>query len=493
MKTTLSTIINLLLLLAFISFPVSATAFFGSSTDNYATLSELTDAIAKEMSGDLVSKRLYLDREEIRDDKDGTSSPFSSLLASELERALSSYGFVFKGQALDVNRSDEAQRTETLMADLVDYRLLVSYRKVGDNVQVYVKIRDNKQDMAYRSLKKNYEIAVNKLPSETFADTLDNRLLKMVSKFTAGRLQEQLTIFVAPVVESRKKYSSPFAEYVTRKVKVLLSGRPTIKVIEETQDIQKLTANRLVKKPTLEMMMSEQYAGADTLLEGSYLRSNRQSLNLALTLKDLNGKILIRAEDDIPYSMISYSLENDTAELLSSITDIEHESANGSIRISTIKGGNYQVFREGETVRFTLQVSKPLYVYIFSINAKAEVSQLYPKTGEAETVKTPGITYSIPDNSDNWEIKVEQPFGTDAVKVFASDRRLPLPRVDNQIASRSFQGGTRTLTQVAKTQSELAAKTMINGHDLVDWYKGVAASANAPLFESTVYVETRAK
>jgi len=487
------TAVILIVLALTVCLPLPSAAFFGSSPETYSTLTEMTDAMAKEMRADLVGRRLYLDREEIRDDQDGASSPFSGVLANELERALSRAGFAFEGQVLDKIRSDEEQRAAAQKADLVDYKVIVGYRRNAGIVKVYVKLRDNKKD-TYSSLKKNYEIAIDKLPVETFADTLDNRLAKLASKFAGGwQRQEQLTVFVAPVVESRKKYSSPFAEYVTRKLKALLSGRYTIKVIEETGDMQKLIANRMVKKPTLDMVMSEEYAGADTLMEGNYLRSMRQTINLAVTLKDLNGKILIRAEDDIPYSLIQYSLENDAAEMLSKITDIEHESSGRVIRISTIKGGDYQVFREGEIVRFTLQVAKPLYVYVYNINPNAEVSLLYPKAGEPESSKAAGITYSIPDSNDSWEIKVEPPFGTDAVKVFASDRKLPLPTVNNQVASRSFQGGTRTLKQVEKTQSELVTRKMINGHDLVDWYRGVTASLGAPLFESTVYVETRAK
>ncbi len=488
-------VISMVALVLAAALPSPSLAFFGSSGDGYDSLTDLADAMAKEMKSDLTGTRLFLEREEIRDEQDGSSSPFSALLANEFERALSRAGFVFEGQLPEKARGAEEQRAAAMksdMSDLADYKIVVSYRKVADKIQVYVKLRDNKKDMTYRSLKQNYEIPVNKLPAETFADTLDNRLSKLASRFAGGvQRQQQLTVFVTPVLESRKKYSSPFAEYVTRRLKSLLSDRNSIKIIEESRDMQKLMTDHVVKKPTLDMVMSEEYAGAESVLEGSYLRGTQKTINLAVTLKGLNGKILVRAEEDIPYALIQYSLENDAAEALSRITDIEHESPNRIIRISTIKGGDYQVFREGEIVRFTLQVTKPLFVYVYNINTNAEVSLLYPKAGEAEYAKKPGVIYSIPDSSDSWEIKVEPPFGTDAVKVFASDRRLPLPALNNQIASRSFKGGTRSLVRTEKTQGELATQKMINGHDLVDWYKGIAASAGVPLYESTVYVETR--
>ena len=131
--------------------PPPSEAFFGSSPETYSTFTEMTDAMAKEMRADLVGRRLYLDREEIRDDQDGASSPFSGLLANELERALSRAGFVFEGQVLDKVRSDEEQRAAAQKADLVDYKVIVGYRRNAGIVKVYVKLRDNKKDMAYRS------------------------------------------------------------------------------------------------------------------------------------------------------------------------------------------------------------------------------------------------------------------------------------------------------------------------------------------------------
>ena len=155
--------------------------------------------------------------------------------------------------------------------------------------------------------------------------------------------------------------------------------------------------------------------------------------------------------------------------------------------------GGIRCFRKGETVSFIIQVTRPLFVYVYDINPNGEVSLLYPKIGEAEQPKQPGLVYTLPDVSDSWEIKVEAPFGKDAVKIFASDRRLPIPGINQQMASRSFNNGTRSLNRVDKVQKELASQSSINGRDIVDYYKGQAARTGAALYESTVYVETRPK
>jgi len=42
---------------------------------------------------------------------------------------------------------------------------------------------------------------------------------------------------------------------------------------------------------------------------------------------------------------------------------------------------------------------------------------------------------------------VEPPFGTDLVKLFASERPLPLPAISDKVTARSFIGGTRSLVR----------------------------------------------
>jgi hypothetical protein len=131
------------------------------------------------------------------------------------------------------------------------------------------------------------------------------------------------------------------------------------------------------------------------------------------------------------------------------------------VRISTVKGGAYQVFHEGDLVSFRLLVKRPLYLYVYDINPKGEVSLLYPKAGEAETPKLPGIIQILPEETDSWTIRVEPPFGTDAVKVFASNRKLPLPRISEQVASRSFEGTTRSLQRIDNVRQDLADKKLL--------------------------------
>ena len=484
MNMLCKTFMLLLLVNVVISSPVSAGWFnSGSPTETaqsgaapFATISDMADAMGRELKEGHAgsSLRLYLDRDDIREDQDVRNVPFAALLANELERSFSKTGYVFEGRLIDQ----------------ADYIVSISYHRTADKVVVYLKLKRTKND-SYRNLKGMYELSLATVPSDLFVENLDNKLVRLTQKVAQSwNKAGTLSLFIAPVVEARRKYSSPFSEYATGKFKANLAAFPLFRLMEE-KPVVKSGALRSIKKGTDLAGTDALLVGADAVLEGIYLRG-RDSVNVSLTMKDLKGKVLGSAEESIPLEMVLFSLDNDDAETLASIADTENEKT-GAVRISTVKGGGYQVFRKGETVSFIIQVTRPLFVYVYDINPNGEVSLLYPKIGEAEQPKQPGLVYTLPDVSDSWEIKVEAPFGKDAVKIFASDRRLPIPGINQQMASRSFNNGTRSLNRVDKVQKELASQSSINGRDIVDYYKGQAARTGAALYESTVYVETRPK
>ena len=456
--------------------PVPAHAsIFGNS--EYASLAELADAIAKEMKESHAGKSLYLDREDIRDSADGSVYPFSAKLANELERALSKSGFGFESRGIE-------------RADLV---LAVSFQKTAEVVQVYLKLKNLKQDYAYRALKGNYELPLAKLPSDSFSESLDAKVDKLAVK-VAGCWQRvtPMKLYVYPIVDSRLKISSPFAENLTNKLKDRLGNSPMCKLFEEKPVLKKTAATRSVTEAHAGIDAGNFVAtGADTLLEGTYQPGGR-SVNVAIKVKRIaDGEVKIFNEN-IPVELIKDSLKNEDGETLATLADTENEQSGGMVGITTTKGAAYQIYHDGEVVQFSIRTGKRLYLYVYDINPKGEATLLFPKIGETESPRRPGINHLIPDDKDPWEIRVESPYGTDAVKVFACEKRLPLPHISGQAASKSFSGGTRALKRV-EVQAELAVQAVINARDLVDYYKGVSSRMGVLLYESTVYVETRGK
>lgn len=62
---------------------------------------------------------------------------------------------------------------------------------------------------------------------------------------------------------------------------------------------------------------------------------------------------------------------------------------------------------------------------------------------------------------NDWEILVEPPFGTDLVKLFASERMLRLPYVSDKVAAKSFSDGNRSLVRRDLVQQELSDQKTI--------------------------------
>jgi len=116
--------------------------------------------------------------------------------------------------------------------------------------------------------------------------------------------------------------------------------------------------------------------------------------------------------------------------------------------------------------------------------------------GETEILRKPGIKYKIPEESaqggGSFTVQTKGPFGIDVNKLFASDRKLPLPKLDKNMPSRSFNGTTRNGDR-QNIQTDLGRSQAINPVDLVDYYRGVAAKKGAKLYETSIFVETRPK
>jgi hypothetical protein len=462
----------ILTILLAVAFPSMVHAFFGAES-TYSSLSEMTDAMAKEMRGKYTGRKLYIKPDHVTDAVNGGTLPLSELLASELERSFSKAGFAF----------------EVFLSEHIDFEIHATYHRSGEILRFNLRLSDIKQNGSYRKLENEYVVAVKSLPDGWDRENLDNRIARL-AQHAISESKGQV-IYLNPIVEKRKRYSSEFGEYVQIRLKSIFSNNG-IKLVEQLPSSTQSPATSKRSVQTLETSDAAR-AGANALLDGGFLKQGDKGIFLALTLKDLSGKVLSSADDTIPRSLVTYSLDNDDADIISEIADVEHEQTGNMVRISTTKGGGYQVYREGDMVSFTIQVTKPLYLYIYDINPKGEVSLLHPKKGEPEILKKPGVIYNLPDAADTWEIKVEPPFGKDLVKVFASDRLLPIPNINNNTGSRSFEGNTRALARVDKIQNELAKQTVINGRDLIDYYKGIAARVGATLFESSVFVETRAK
>ena len=439
-----------------------------------ASLKELAAGVAAEMkekSG--AGKKLYLDKANVKDAVTGETANLSAFLVNELESALSAAGFSF---------SDFMEQADQVVG--------ASYQRDGGRLRVFVKYCPAKDSSNCKAL--SAALPLSALPKESFSESLDSKLKRLVQK-TSGT-KNGLKVFINPVVERKARYASEFSEYVTARVRSMLVNSQQFEVLEEQPVTRSLSNTRGLAARAKEVKNLETSAallsGADAVLDGYYLEGAGR-VTVALTLKNLKGSLIGSADETFDRSMIPYSTINQTADSLASVADVAGQVNQQMVKLHTTKGDRFQIYRAGEKVQFLMQVAKPLYVYLYGINAKNEVSQLYPGPGQQQVPLQPGRIHTVPDERDSWEILVEPPFGTDVVKLFASERSLAVPIISDKIAARSFNDGTRTLVRRDLLQQELAGQKSINGFDLVDYYKGLAAQQGVMLYEDSLFVQTR--
>ncbi len=448
-----------------------AQAFWSSEP---ASLKELAAGVASELKAKASgAKKLYLDKVNVKDAVSGKTANLSAFLVNELEGALSAAGFSF---------SDFMEQA--------DLALGATYQQDGVDLRVFVKYCPARDGSSCKSLAAL--LPISRLPKDSFRETLENKVDRLMRRVTSA--QRGLKVFVSPVVERRGRYASEFSEYLTAKARSYLVNSQQFEVLEEQLVTRSLSNTRgLIAKARQVQNLDTSaalFSGADAVLEGYYLEGAGR-VTVAMTLKNLQGMVLGSAEETIDRQLIPYSTANAVAGALSMVADVAGQGSQQMVKLNTTKGDRLQVYRAGEKVQFLIQVSQPLYVYLYGINAKNEVTQLYPGPGQQEAPLASGRIHTIPGERDNWEIVVEPPFGTDVVKLFACARPLPIPVISATIASRSFAEGTRSLVRRDLIQQQLARQKTINGFDLVDFYKGVAGRAGLVLYEDSLFVQTR--
>lgn len=449
----------------------SAHAFWLSEP---ASLKELAAGAASELKATAGSaRRLYLDKANIKDAVSGESSNLSAFLVNELESSLSAAGYTF---------SDFMEQA--------DLALGATYQRDGEMLRVFVKYCPAKDSSGCKSLAAALPVA--KLPKDSFSESLDSRLQRLVQRASGSR--PGLKVFINPVIERKGRYASEFSEYVTAKARSYLVNSQQFEVLEEQPVTRSLSNTRGLAAKAKEVKNLETsaalFSGADAVLDGYYLEGSGR-VTVAMTLKNLKGGVLGSAEESIERSIIPYSTVNQAAGALAMVADVAGQSSQKLVKLNTTKGDRFQVYRAGEKVQFLIQVARPLYVYLYGINTKNEVSLLYPGPGQQERPLPSGTVHAVPGDHESWEVVVEPPFGTDVVKLFASERPLPKPVISAEVGSKSFRDGTRTLTRRATVQQELAGQKVINGFDLVDYYKGTAATLGFTLYEDSLFVQTR--
>ena len=451
------------------------TSFSGFWSAGFSNLSELTDKFSNELSKEVPEKKIYLDRTSMRDIATNDVFNFSSYLQHELESSLSENHFRL------VYDPSEA-----------DYLIGATYQRHGKKVKVFFKY--HKGDGSGRN-SRDYEIEMSKLPKDSFRETIKSKASKLAANIITD--QTDLKLYIKPIREGHHKFVSEFSNsFISRVKSELIRLHRDVEVIDEKPIHERLSNTRGIRKKAKKVKNLETadafFVNANSVLEGNYFAGDKL-VTVNLYLKRLDGTILNSSTIEIKKSLINASLENNTAKVLADLADAPKEKADLKVKISTTKGGDYPVYYKGEKIKFYIQVTIPLYVYLYDINSKGEVSLLFPYQRDSEQRElVPGTVYVIPSEKDNFEFEVEPPFGMDAVKAFASTVELRVPQLTRSVATRSYDGNKRAIMKKRKeVQKELSRMESINPKDLVDYYRGVVERLGVKLYEDSLMLETR--
>ena len=429
---------------------------------DFTTLADLTDKFATDLQTQITKRKIYLDRTNIKDVNTNDVANFSSYLENEMEASLSSKSFQL------VYDPSEA-----------DYLIGAVFQRYSNMIRIFFKYH-NANFTVRKSL--DYSIERLRLPKDSLKENLRSKAYKLSANIIEPGSEKK--IYIKLIEEQSCKCVSEFSRSFTALVKnEIIRMHRGLEIVDEKPEIKTAAKTKSKGLPFVE---------TDSVLEGEYF-VNGDTVSVTLQLTDIDGHVLNSASVDIDQALIHTRLVDNIARKLSDLTDRTTEMNGNLIKISTSKGSNYPVYSNGELMTFLIKVKKPMYVYIYDITSKGDVAMLYPYTADSQQKRLlPNTLYTIPSEQDDFEMFVEPPFGMDAVKVFASPVKLPIPMLSHQVATRSYHCGVRGITSRRKSvQKELVKHSTINPKDLVDYYRGLEGEFNTQVLEDSLVVETK--
>jgi hypothetical protein len=443
---------------------------------NPSSTAELSQRIAGKLNEKIGSVPVYLSLDTIKDSLSGNVPGLSIELFNQLQAALSQKHFTL------VQAVEDAEYLLTCQFQVTDKKVdfFFKYYLTNNPGQLNsFSFQMNKSDISEKLFNEDLTIKARKL----VAALQNTSALQQIIKPGEFRL------FINPIVESKKKYTSQFSENFLLKIKNMLLEWDMVKIVEGRPLPKLMTRGlRMKAKGVTSLGTSDAHlAGTDAVLDGLYFISPEKII-VNLVIRDKSGIVLASVEENIPREMITLSLENPEAEKIAQVSQIAEQNTE-MVKISTDRGSGYQTYYRGDTVTIFIQVAKPLYCYVYSINSKNEVELIHPFSPGDERLFEPGTLYTIPPHDSEWEIAVSAPYGLDNVKVFASNKRLPVPRLDHRVKKQDV--GARTLKKIKKVREQLSRVSEINPVDLVDYFKGQVKRYNAELFEDSIFIRTR--
>jgi hypothetical protein len=179
---------------------------------------------------------------------------------------------------------------------------------------------------------------------------------------------------------------------------------------------------------------------ADGELRGEAWR-HRQKIEVRAAIIGPEGEQMTAASADIPVGLFPQELLRPRpvtpSPFPSSVSPVSGGvSKDGLVlELTTTRGGDRAVFRQGERIRFVIRLNRSAWVYLFNLDPAGNATLLYPvdargklaRGGQCGSLPRPGTPLILPEDGCSYDLVVTAPYGKDRVWAVAAESPLSIP------------------------------------------------------------------
>ncbi|MCK4416691.1 MAG: DUF4384 domain-containing protein, partial [Candidatus Latescibacteria bacterium] len=211
--------------------------------------------------------------------------------------------------------------------------------------------------------------------------------------------------------------------------------------------------------------ISSSYSPDAYVLRGHYWPL-AEYVEVTARMEDPRGNILSTASVSLSEEALEALdlLPSDYSEKLESevedITD-DYKSSDLKVKIWTERGEK-AVYRENESLTFYLTANKDCYIYVLDFTSAGQIRELVPNPYDSRNWVVGGEVYRIPEDlGTGYAFAVTPPFGTDVIKVFASQVQLDIQQVLAYNSSREIISGVRGIARAISVVPKYSEASMV--------------------------------
>lgn len=251
------------------------------------------------------------------------------------------------------------------------------------------------------------------------------------------------TVAVAKVGYQDTELGSRFSKYMIQEIEEKLTGASELyKVVPQRTFRNELSRSRISIGDFLSRKTEIGLLGEiKGMVFGQYW-DRGDSIELKMELLETGGMgAKIGSESvDLPKDMFPKNVEfmPDSTSLQGwDIFGSAEQNKEFKVKVWPNKGEG-AIYKENEIVQFLFRTNKDCYVYLYHMDSVGQVRLLFPNRYQASNRVEANKTYTIPDETMNFEFQISPPFGSEIVKAVASFQ--PIKDVETSVEGEVFRG-----------------------------------------------------